>query len=1209
MKLIDEYAFKVLIFMICLVLLLEGLIFGFMYYSSNEIYEKTLSDALERSKKKSTELAEHINIYSTNLLMNYITKLKLVAKHTLMFNGKINTNNEIIINKNSKIFLNKDLRKKILETNTNEINKQKIFHKIFNPNNQQFDYIGYYKEKYSNESDNNKLLKIFQKEHEELNYISYYNITGPTNLNNLDEDTLKKLNYLVPIFKSIFLQRFLSMRSFMDLIRIIILNEKELIVYPPEDRFKINLHFFHNLYPSSYCGVYEGMGFDYFSCAFNHIYNKLFEPGFTERFIMEVLEYQTLLAGICIKYSFYKEKPNGSILCLEVNLGTILETINLRDAKNFNFGVFNPIIIDINLPGFSYYLKDIYIIGNTNREAYNEFKEVFNSTESTPYDYVIDENDPVKILRYYSLYHFMYLETTKIIKLHPELNINITKLGEEYELIKNMTFEASRRKENNVSIFQFNKTTCRKQLISNDYECFVDEAELSVVPLVLKRNIINDDIVETNNISNVDHRLFIYSIIYYNPKTNNKDVKQILLIKLIRIISLYIFLIFIILIIFFMLLNIFSNYSFDYITDLNNSLNEITFNKNSNKTKLLKEKTEKKSNKEMMIINNIYNLLRKSLIIKEAFDNEIYLKKHLTEYYNTIQEIEDKNIKEICNSFLAINHYKNKLYSLAENELNSTINFLKQTEKKIKMGDLYEKLKDEIKRSSTVLYLNEFSNFQNVDENMMEIIYLNIYKQRFIYLYAMTKYQLACEINTHRDKKNKEKREKYFQESIKYFKECKDINNLLGINQIKIIYSLIMISKCHLYLKDYKNSVSYINEALSLFFNFSKTFNNYHSKYYNPRIMLFIDTNIFNHILLSFIKICISFNKPCASNYLIFKIFNNSPFLLNKIHYQAGMDLLNFLDKNRTKLNAYDKNFYKNQNLLKEYEKIKKCFEKNVSRLNDKNMSSDDNDKFTRSKNSNNNSNSNKNQTFRESNLTSMKNTKADLATHKISMYHNKNKKMNKNIVICMSEKILGIIDGQEFNYIIINYLQKYFTQDENDKFSFIQFATNGKKTFFFQPRPLNEFISKLQKSKYYNIETLNDSSNQKDKNKSNLFMALYDILYSIIKNYQTNELSDNIIMLFINSKDIRFGSVLDCMNIVHELNKNNSSVYFFCFDRMVNEDKVNNIQSFLNGLIEGYFFEIKDYEQIKEIFVYLSNSRYQSNLLKFNYECFDHFM
>ena len=65
-------------------------------------------------------------------------------------------------------------------------------------------------------------MNIIQKEHDELKYISYYSILEPTNINNLEKDTKKKLNFIIPIFKTIFLQRFISKKFLVDLIRIII---------------------------------------------------------------------------------------------------------------------------------------------------------------------------------------------------------------------------------------------------------------------------------------------------------------------------------------------------------------------------------------------------------------------------------------------------------------------------------------------------------------------------------------------------------------------------------------------------------------------------------------------------------------------------------------------------------------------------------------------------------------------------------------------------------------------------------------------------------------------------------------------------------------------------------------------------------------------------------------------------------------------------
>ena len=118
--------------------------------------------------------------------------------------------------------------------------------------------------------------------------------------------------------------------------------------------------------------------------------------------------------------------------------------------------------------------------------------------------------------------------------------------------------------------------------------------------------------------------------------------------------------------------------------------------------------------------------------------------------------------------------------------------------------------------------------------------------------------------NKNKTQKDKDKRINYFKEAINYFTECKNINISLGINPIKVIYSLIMISKCHIQLNDSKEAMNNINEALSLYFELSKSFKDYHSKNYNPKIMLFIENNIFHYILYTMERICYIFNRPNA---------------------------------------------------------------------------------------------------------------------------------------------------------------------------------------------------------------------------------------------------------------------------------------------------------------------------------------------------------
>ena len=190
-----------------------------------------------------------------------------------------------------------------------------------------------------------------------------------------------------------------------------------------------------------------------------------------------------------------------------------------------------------------------------------------------------------------------------------------------------------------------------------------------------------------------------------------------------------------------------------------------------------------------------------------------------------------------------------------------------------------------------------------------------------------------------------------------------------------------------------------------------------------------------------------------------------------------------------------------------------------------------------------------------------------------------------------------------EFKDVIIKYFQKYFIFNENDKYNYIQFAKNGKITLYLKMEKLDSFLLKIQKAK-----NGFELSNIYETNSNIPFMELYNILDSIIKNYQVNtqNLTDNIILMIMNSEDIRFKTMNDCISIVDNIKEKNISLFLISFDEIIEPDKINNIHSFLNGLFEGHFFNIKNYQQLKQIFISISNNKIQSNFFGYDFEIFD---
>ena len=1152
-------------------------------------------------------ITEKIQNYTSHLFMKYTTDLKLICKHALLLFGKNEDNPSGVINRNSSIFNNIDEERDILTATIEELNKIKYMANIYNSSSKKFDYLIKYEEEFKNIYDKNIILKslLSSKNHSELNSISYYG--KAINLNDFSDKDKTSIKYLISILKTIYIRRYITKRENMDYIRFIIINTDELYIYPP-DAYNITSLYNFNISYSGYTGCsYESddLNLAFPRCIYKFIDKSLMNINeYYMTIIDEKLYYGEIYEGACLRIPFINHYETPAIICTELNLSTYFNAANFKSHEKLEYGL------------IAYKYGKIYHLFYNKKNLYDDLKNIYNDSYSE--EFLINDNNK----KLFTLFHFLYYNLTIISKEHPELNINYTEIELEYKDIYNIMIQEMQdnlKNKTNKIIFFFNKTICRKGLLINEYECVKDKFQMIIYPIMFKINKLNSDYIETQETKEENFQLYIYSIISINPFINNDKINTILKIKIKRVIILFSFFTIICLCFFFIIINFVSECSLNSINKIIFELNKINIDNDQKKYINLEEGKIVSLNKEMSQLKNIYDTMRKTIIIKQAFGIENYLNKHNIEFFKLVQDIDKINIKEICNSYLGFFHYNNNAYSLAENELKSTILFIIDNENKAMTGKNSEnedKIKDAIKRSSTVSYINEYSEFEKIEENLLTLINLKIFKQRFMYLYAMTKFKLGNEINNtsnvntntgvnqnkNKTKKDKDKKIRYYKEAIKYFNECRNINIVLGINQIKIIYCLIMISKCYIQLNDYSHAINNINEALSLFFEFSKSFKEYHSKNYNPRIMLFVESNIFHYILFTIASICNTFNKPFACNWITLKIFETSPFLISNVHYYSGIFLQNYLDKNKLKFNKPDSKLLKNSILLKEYEKTKKYISKIISRMHVKTT----NNRNIKLKNEKmigdaSYSTSYKNKTDSKSNFSST--FKRDLVTTgKISTsIHSKNRNINKTITLCLSEKILEKVNGLELKDVIIKYFQKYFIMNENDKFSYIQFANNGKKTVYFKAEQLDYFLLKIQKTK--NTFELTDSF---IPNSSSPFMELYNIFDSIIKNYPSTDDVDNIIIMFINTDDIRFSSINECLNIVEELNKKNTSVFLLSYDVEIKKEKINNIQSFLNGLFEGHFFQIKSYQQLKQIFINLSVIKYQSNFFGYNFNSLD---
>ena len=1206
MKLIREFIIKEIILLIISLLLIQILVDYLLFHKSKEILDTTYNETIDKVVNKTLEASLKFEEFTKNYLSKYLSDLKNIGMHSILFN--INTTDQ-----NKKL---KNEHKEIYIATLEELNKIDIL-KDFQKDEENI-YINKYDEEFSKITETNIVLKnLFDNtKHPELNTIGYYNpnINDQIDLNEEEQNNIKNM---ISIFKALYIKRFIMKRKDSDYIRFFIFDKEKMFIYPPTAYNLTHAYFFENMNKDTNC---QDESNKFPLCYYNHIKNKFYSkiPINNANFMIILIEKMNLeknYGSICVRMKYLKNQDEPALVCVEIDFSKLFKTSYLSHVEKYDFGMFTVLG------------NNTFPIININGDIYDIIIKQFGNTKNRHPLF------PIKNCRLFTFYHFFYYNLTlSENNMNKDrkygLGINWDEIDKEYNItIDKILYsldEYSKNDRMKYITLDFEKTISQKILLKQGYETVKDEFKMIIVPVSFETKLLNENYLEYGNVMRKSIDIYIYSIISTNPKINKGKLSTIIEIKTVRILILYSLFSFIVLALYLLAISLLSQYSFNQIFTIRNHLKKLEINLGYNKNFILSKDKIEAPNKEIVEIKEIYEFMRKILIIKNAFEKENYLKKHNIEFYDIIKDIKKKDLKDICTSFLGFYHFKNKSYSLADSEFHSTILCLQEREHKIMSGNNNEyddKIKDSIKRSSSESYINEYSTFEKIDENMLLIIKIKILRQRFIYLFAMNKYKLGLEMSKGKNinqeggivdkkkvKKDSDKRTIYFKEAINYFNECKKINNTLGINQIKVIYILIMISKCYSQLNDYRQAMNNINEALSLFLEFSKSFKDYHSKNYNPRIMLFIENNIFQYILYTMSGICNQFNKSYSSQWINLKLFETSPFIIGNIHYKCGLEIQNYLEKNKLKLNKSDSKSFKTI-ALKEIEKTKKYFSKLIPRINAKYLNKNKKS-FLYEKISSDQSHSNLSNSYRtksedktiRSNLSS--NLKREHQTGKSSYYMSVKKNINKIITLCISEKIFQKINGMELKDVIIKYFQKYFVLNDNDKYNFIQFSNNGKKTVYFKMEKLDSFLLKIQKAK--NSFELTDTY---IINSNTPFMELYNILDSILKSYPPNEenITDNIIILFINSEDIRFQTIGDCIKIVEELKKKNTSIFLLSYDDEIEPEKINNIHSFLNGFFEGYFFQIKNYQQLKQIFINISNIKYQSNFFGYDFDIFDH--
>ena len=1230
MKIVSEIIQLPAIIVLIIAMVTEIILLIFIEITYQKGYLLLFEPTKEIIIKKVNITTIKFNEILSNGIYRYYADLKLIGKHMSSFilDGD-NYNEEDTINKNSKFYQKyaNSINKNVFYSDFSELTEH--FGDYLDKDNK-FNYLEKYEKEFEKSAHPNTIIAtlIDNKKHKELNSISYYKYNG--DMNSLNKLSRISSNYLISILKTIFIKRYLTKRSEMDYLHINLMLKEEFYVYPPDLHSNTYMYLFPN-YSNTNCR-YNNDNNDvetqFPNCIYNYIKteeNQLisFNYSLNEAFFLQTyVNYNIIIINFCMTISFVKKPDfqNHTYLphiCLEINITKLIDSADFNNKEKITIGVISKYSANRN--------DELMPVFFSNTESYEIIKKAYTSPNFGKFQITNNTN-------YYTLFHFLYLDIFANETCYKQKSVSLDSIFEEYEKIyneyavrtKDLKDEGNKLNMNaTLKYFEIEKTCCKKNLYNENVTISKDKYLIALLPLTCKFGLLDNNFFEVKSTIINYPVLYTFAIISTNPKSTESMLKSIVQIKILRLFCFFFVSTLILLLLAVVFLRLFVQYKFEPINTLIKLSEKIEdfYSCEQIKMDYLNEIMDnlEQNSQETLVLKNLFQNMFKTLLLKKIIEEKkiINLDEKNTDdknntiiqnLYEMIQNMNNTDTKNVCKWIISHFHFNNGYYKLAEEELKSLLIDITNKENNLySKNDIYDsQLKDKIGRFNKMAFLNEYTPLK-INETLLPIIKTKLIKQKVKYLYGLTKYYQGLIINNNMNNTknksvnknkniNKNNYEK-FNEAIECFNECKDISKLLGMNPIKQIYSHIMISQCYIKMKIYKEAMINLNEALMLYLELQKTFKDEDNELFCPRVMLYVETVIFQTIMFNIVQAVRISNKDNACGWIIFKIFETSPFIFPNMHLECSNII-------QTCLKTTDKN---NRNK----DKFKKCFSKISARLmtrknkNKKNSDSGTNDTRTNNNSSLTGSNpsssikgytSHLRNSSRSIDFTTFKGINS-FVTHKKENYFK-----NKVIFLCLSEKIIPKLNGMEIKDVLIKFFRKCFINNDNDKFGFIQFSNNGKKTITIQPQRLDSFLQKLESNKnaFQSYENINYK-------KDTYFTEFYNLFDSIIKQHTTK--SDYIIIMFINAEDIRFTSIKECVEIVNSLNENNFSVILLSNDREINKEKILSINSFICGLYDGHFIQINNYQRIKQIFISIATNNKNDKFINYDYECLENIL
>ena len=690
MELGKQLSSKLFLNLLIFGLLFEGTLIFLIFVRFRNPLNSSLDEIIELTESKIISLNEKLNRNSNTLIYKYISDLKLITTHIIHYQKASN-------NSNKKFFNNYLEKKKWYPTDDynypNETNKNRYYDDQL----KEFNYIDILEEKFKNNYNHNDIINSLFKE-SEFNIIGIYNYTNEV----IKESEIKLSYYFISILKSIFIRRYILKRNDIDYLRFILTQNNCSFIYPYDRShksktiilFKEKISLLHE-YNSNKCKSY--------SLSLNTNYITFYSYFNDDNIIFCLVQFGP---------NNQTTSDKSQTLCLEIESSKFLKGILWEKQTEIDLS-----IVLLNN-------SEIQPIYHENSDYYRTMKETFNGDKYDKYNF----SSRIK------LFHILYY---RLFSKYP--NLNFTKeffedIKNEYQIIKQEVLD----KINNIE-----ESYCNNN--NEEIECQKDTSKIIIYPFLIETmqldNLYNLDIEGTS----IKYPIFYsISIIESNKNITKHNIFKIMDNKTIKLFFFFITTLVITIIFIWLLMEIINNILLSSIYKIKDGLKAFDEMVEGSQTidinKILKyENKILTSNKEMKILNEMSNNIKKMIIIQIVMNNKngnnnMYLNN--SRLCNIILKMKNSTIKEICLIILGYHHFKKRLYLISENEFNLVLNNIINKEKNINIenDNTDQELKETIKRFNDITYLNDNSILKGINETILPNIKIKFAKQKIIYL-------------------------------------------------------------------------------------------------------------------------------------------------------------------------------------------------------------------------------------------------------------------------------------------------------------------------------------------------------------------------------------------------------------------------------------------------------------------------------------------